>query len=148
MEATQLHSPTVNACRTHEICAGHRVFGHESKCSKIHGHNYSFEFHCNAEKLDEVGRVIDFSVIKSTLCRWLEDHWDHQFLVWEHDPIASSLEVADPDGVVRVPFNPTAENLAEHVLTVVAPELLADTGVRLQRLVLHETKKCWVEAQL
>ena len=30
--------------RSHEICAGHRVVGHESKCRHLHGHNYKFHF--------------------------------------------------------------------------------------------------------
>jgi 6-pyruvoyl-tetrahydropterin synthase len=34
-----------------------------------------------------VGRVIDFSVIKTLLCDWLEDNWDHRFLLWEQDPM-------------------------------------------------------------
>jgi 6-pyruvoyltetrahydropterin/6-carboxytetrahydropterin synthase len=129
------------ATRQHEIACGHRVYQHESKCSHMHGHNYLFTLHCEAEGLDSVGRVIDFSVIKSTLCAWLEAEWDHRFLVYQEDPLAVTLAAIDPT-VVAVPFNPTAENIAEHVVEVVAPRLLAGSGVRLVRCEVGETRKC------
>ncbi len=142
----QAINPTkIKAIRTHSICAGHRVHGHESKCAHLHGHNYKFEFHCTAGSLDNVWRVIDFSDIKEKLCMWLEENWDHRFLLWEKDPIAADLSDADSMGVVRMPFNPTAENMAKHVLEIVGPEQFAGTGVMLEKVVLHETDKCFVE---
>jgi 6-pyruvoyltetrahydropterin/6-carboxytetrahydropterin synthase len=132
----------IEACREHEIACGHRVYGHESKCAHIHGHNYLFKFFCEAEALDKVGRVIDFSVIKSTICAWLEEHWDHKFLLWRDDPLAVEMMRLDPAAVVLLPFNPTAENIAAHVLRVVAPGLLASTGVELVKVEVYETRKC------
>jgi len=78
----------ITACRYHDISSGYRVHGHESKCANLHGHNYRIHFHCEASALDRLGRVIDFAVIKTTLCQWLEDNWDHRTLLWEDDPIA------------------------------------------------------------
>jgi 6-pyruvoyltetrahydropterin/6-carboxytetrahydropterin synthase len=127
--------------RVHEICAGHRVCGHEGKCAHLHGHAYVVEFICDAPKLDPLGRVIDFSVIKARLCQWLEDEWDHRMLLWQHDPIL--IRVRDLDlKVVALPFNPTAENLAEHLVNTVGPRQLDGTGVRLVACTVHETSKC------
>ena len=176
--------------RSHEICAGHRVVGHESKCRMLHGHNYVFHFHVapkmktvavatgkarhvegqgfkqtyrditvnDRTKLDAVGRVIDFSVVKSTLCEWLEDNWDHKFLHWEKDDLIKGVQLAannyplgDEDhssffnSFVELPFNPTAENLAEHMVNVVGPMLLDEHGVELVQCVIEETSKCHVE---
>jgi 6-pyruvoyltetrahydropterin/6-carboxytetrahydropterin synthase len=131
----------IKAIRYHDISVGHRVTNHESKCQHLHGHNYRVHFHCEAPSLDEIGRVIDFSVIKSTLCMWLEDNWDHHFLVYVNDPLAGALKQIDPT-VVIVPFNPTAENIAIHLVKEVAPELLKDTGVTLVECVVEETRKC------
>lgn len=180
--------------RSHEICAGHRVVGHESKCRHLHGHNYVFHFKvqpkCEMEyvnkdettqrggvttpllqetqvpgKLDRVGRVVDFSVVKSTLCQWLEDNWDHKFLHWEKDQLITSMysavgfersEMATDgmgdddyddlmDSLVELPFNPTAENLAAHMVNVVGPMLLAEHGVELVSCTIEETSKCHVE---
>lgn len=130
--------------RYHDICAGHRVHGHESKCAHLHGHNYRVTFTCvmTDGTLDNLGRVIDFSVVKSTLCEWLEREWDHKFLVWEQDPLAPELKKLDPRGVILVPFNPTAENMAQHLVHEVAPVLLFNTGVRLVKVRIEETRKC------
>lgn len=164
--------------RSHEICAGHRVVGHESKCRHLHGHNYKFHFKvapkhgCGKvvtrgklveDGLDNVGRVIDFSVVKTTLCQWLEDNWDHKFLHWEHDSVINSLIVVastefarennlvkdedyDPfvDSLVALPFNPTAENLAAYMVEVIGPQLLDQYGVELVECTIEETSKCHV----
>lgn len=128
--------------RYHDISCGHRVYGHESKCAHFHGHNYRVHFVCEANELDKVGRVIDFSDIKKRLCMWLEDNWDHKFLMWEQDPEFLPMQSLDPDGVVAVPFNPTAENIAEHLVLHVGPEQLKDTGIRLVSCTVDETRKC------
>jgi len=134
------------AIRYHDICAGHRVHNHESKCAHLHGHNYRFHFTVEAfnedEPLDEIGRVLDFSVIKSKLAMWLEENWDHKFLIWEKDPLSRVLKAADQDGVVIVPFNPTAENIARHFVDVVAPVQLAGTRCKLTGCKIEETRKC------
>lgn len=175
--------------RTHEICAGHRVVGHESKCRHLHGHNYVFHFvvqpkqvktsvptgkaanvegkllpiYCDEMKdgnLDDLGRVIDFSVVKSTLCEWLENNWDHKFLHWEKDLLIAglvyakckgnnSLSIEDDkdfmDSLVSLPFNPTAENLAQYMVDVIGPRLLDEHGVELVQCRIEETSKCHVE---
>lgn len=102
---------------THTIDAAHRVVGHEGgqgKCARLHGHTYTFTVELEGEELDETGFVVDFGVVKGLL-----DRWDHRTLLWERDPLIVSLmgdnfEQQDA-GVVRLPFNPTAENLARHV---------------------------------
>lgn len=130
------------AMRYHDISCGHRVYGHEGKCRHLHGHNYRIHFHCEAEKLDNIGRVIDFSVIKERLCMWIENHWDHKFLIGEQDPLAEILLDLDPEGVVLVPFNPTAENMAEYLMAIVGPLELEGTGVTLTQVIIEETAKC------
>jgi 6-pyruvoyltetrahydropterin/6-carboxytetrahydropterin synthase len=134
----------IRAVRYHDISCGHRVVDHEGKCKHLHGHNYRIHFHCEADRLDNLGRVIDFSVIKSTLCMWLEDAWDHRMLIWEDDPLLEALLMIDPS-IVTVPFNPTAENIADYLLSLVGPSLLPRT-VRLVRVVVDETRKCSCEA--
>ena len=129
------------AKRYHDISCGHRVFQHESKCAHLHGHNYRVNFTCEAEELDNIGRVIDFSDMKSRLCMWLEDNWDHKTLIWENDPWAKVLPEIDPT-IVIVPFNPTAENIAQHLVEVIGPQQLAGTGIKLVHCDVEETRKC------
>ena len=134
---------TYRITRMHEICAGHRVLGHENKCAFLHGHAYVFLLTCEStnDQLDKIGRVIDFSVIKTRLCDWLEHNWDHKMLLFEADPLCAVL--ADHgQAVVKLPTNPTAENLAAMMVEFIAPLQLAGTGVRLVSCTLHETSKC------
>lgn len=137
----------ITANRYHDFSAGHRVFGHESKCAHLHGHNYRVHFSIQPfgdGSLDDIGRVLDFSVIKTTLCDWLEKNWDHKMLIWEKDKqFVEALTLLDPAGLVVVPFNPTAENMAVHLMYVVAPEILPDE-VRLCKVTIEETRKCSV----
>lgn len=157
--------------RYHDFCAGHRVYGHENKCCNLHGHNYRITFVCANELegvrrqvqplvpllglvsgLDEVGRVIDFSVMKERLCEWLEREWDHKMLLWSRDPLLDLIEQDVGDkfracgvedfSVVALPFNPTAENIAHFLVETVGPEQLKDTGVVLIECRVEETRKC------
>jgi 6-pyruvoyltetrahydropterin/6-carboxytetrahydropterin synthase len=134
----------ITATRYHDFSTGHRVYGHESKCAHLHGHNYRIHLTVEAEQLDTVGRVMDFSVIKTLLAEWLEENWDHKFLVWEKDPFASTLKTLDTDGTVIVNFNPTAENMGQYLIDIVGPAQLADTGVTLVNVNIEETRKCSV----
>lgn len=138
--------------RYHDFSYGHRVVGHENKCKHLHGHNGRVHFECEAEQLDEVGRVIDFSVIKEKLCMWLEDNWDHKFLAWDKDGLCNAIaqtefhhtgvETEKVRSFIFVPFNPTAENMALYLLNVIAPQQLEDTGVRVVSVTIEETAKC------
>lgn len=132
----------ITAERYHDWSAGHRVYGHEGHCAHLHGHNYRTYFKVAAENgLDDVGRVLDFSVIKEKLCQWLEENWDHKFLVWSEDPWAQELAKVDPS-VVWVNFNPTAENMAKYLVEVVGPMQLNGTGCKLIEVRIEETRKC------
>lgn len=133
--------------RTHEIHSGHRVYGHKGKCCNLHGHSYIFHFHCTSDNLNELGMVIDFGEIKSTLCQWLEDNYDHRMLIWEKDPIAVELLKIDPS-VVIVPYNPTAENIADYVLNNIAPKLLIGSNIKLFKIILEETSKCSASSEI
>lgn len=145
----------ITATRYHDISCGHRVAGHESKCRHLHGHNYRITFTAASESLDKLGRVVDFSVLKSTLCAWLEREWDHKFLVWEKDPMTYALQQLATDWnmecghtLVLVPYNPTAENMALDLLHRVAPSLLQAHGIYITEVVVEETRKCSATASL
>ena len=128
--------------RYHDISCGHRVVGHEGKCRYLHGHNYRIHFTVATEQLDDIGRVVDFSVIKSTLCQWLEEHVDHKFLIWEKDELLPALRTITADSLVVVPFNPTAENIAQYLVEEIGPAQLKDYAVKLLSCKVEETAKC------
>ena len=139
----------IECTRRIRFCAGHRVWKHESKCAWLHGHNYVAFFHAAAAELDELGRVIDFSVLAERLGGWIEEHWDHGFILHREDEEAKAAvgKVAG-QRVFLLDSNPTAENLADYLLREVAPEALAGTGVQVVKVVLWESESSFAEARL
>lgn len=149
----------VSAIRRFNFCAGHRVYEHESKCANMHGHEYELYIHVEAPKLDRLGRVQDFSVIKSRFLPFIEERWDHGFLWYEKDSQLKYLFELNHNNAERVDptlgfhgmknykcqFNPTAENMALFILEKLAPVVLGDTEVKVTKVVLWETKNCYVE---
>ena len=68
-----------------KFCAGHRLHRHGGKCEFFHGHNYTADFYVTAQETDDVGRVIDFADLKRLFKGWLDEHWDHGFVLNESD---------------------------------------------------------------
>lgn len=110
---------TVSATKRVEIDAGHRLMGHGGKCGHLHGHRYAFEVTVEAERLDDVGRVVDFDEIKAHVARVVEP-WDHATILRADDPLLEAIRSAEPHArLVALDVNPTAENLASIVGHVV-----------------------------
>lgn len=75
-----------------EISASHHLnLSYKSPCSQLHGHNWIITIYCRAERLNSDGMIIDFKQIKEKI---------HSFL--DHSNLNEKL-----------PFNPTAENIAK-----------------------------------
>lgn len=134
--------------RKFHFCAGHRILGHESKCSHPHGHNYNAFItisHTNkALPLDELGRVVDFSVLKIRLGEWIEKNWDHGFLYFAEDSILEQFLVQNNYKRYKLPYNPTAENMAEHLLEI-TNNLFANDALHCIKIVIEETENCKAE---
>ena len=91
---------------------GHRLMSYDGPCKNLHGHNAKVEITLASETLNGKGMVADFGDIKKKLKRWIDDNWDHRFILCQKDPLFSALKKLDP-AVIAVPVNPTAENLAK-----------------------------------
>ena len=120
---------SVTCTRRIQFCAGHRVAGHENKCAHLHGHNYVALITAQANELDDVGRVIDFSVLKERVGGWIDKHWDHGFILWAGDSEARAVIGAFHTGVTgqklfELPVNPTAENMARYLIGTVCGGML------------------------
>ena len=135
------------------FCAGHRLYGHESKCAFFHGHNYRVDIEVEGvqggTEVDSVGRIVDFSMIKRRMLGWLDDNWDHGFLIFEEDTNAlAAIRMVQPTKYFVMPYNPTAENMARYLLEVVAPAVLGDLGVVARRVTVWETEESCAVATL
>ena len=138
---------SITIMRRIKFCAGHRLLHHGGKCEFFHGHNYTAEFYVTANTTDDVGRVIDFAELKRRFKGWIDEHWDHGFLLSHEDDngIAAARQV-QPPRYQLLPYNPTAENLARYLLEEVCPQLLDGTGVTASRVVIWETDEACAEA--
>lgn len=137
----------IEAVRKIHFCAGHRVLNHESKCANAHGHNYVLWAYANATQLDSIGRVIDFSVIKEKLGGWIEENWDHTFLINERDSTLITIGhyLSKNKPVYICPFNPTAEEMAKYLIELICPMLFKNDEIYISKIILYETENCYVE---
>jgi len=132
-----------------EFDAAHRVMEHESKCRNLHGHRYVMEAGFTASGLDHVGRIIDFSIIKTLLGDWIDTHWDHTTILYDMDKsLGEAISHQTGQRIFYLNKNPTAENMADYLLHTVCPELFREREVTCVRIKLYETPNCYVEASL
>lgn len=131
------------------FCSGHRLLLHGGRCENFHGHNYVAEIYVTGDAQDEVGRVLDFSVLKQRFKGWLDEHWDHAFLLWDRDENGlAAIRSVEPHRLFVMPYNPTAENMAKYLLEEVAPQVLEGTGARAVKIVMWETEESYAEVSL
>ena len=81
------------------FCSAHSLRGYSGPCQNVHGHTFRARVELSGEKLDGLGMLVDFIVLKGKLREVLSelDHLninDHPFFQTE---------------------NPTAENLAKFI---------------------------------
>lgn len=126
-----------------EFCCAHRIFGHEGRCANLHGHNYQLTLFAQAQDLDALGRVVDFSILKGTMTSWIDDNWDHNLLVYEKDLQLMKVK----DGLISIGkpfvciFNPTAENMADFLINQVCPKIFSPYKIKILKIELSETTR-------
>ena len=96
--------------------SAHHLVGYQGKCAQPHGHTFLYRVAIQGEKLDKLGMLIDFTVIKEVMKTYIDDQLDHQ-----------DLNLVGPFGV----RNPTAENLARFIFETLQNALLKTKGIRV-----------------
>jgi 6-pyruvoyltetrahydropterin/6-carboxytetrahydropterin synthase len=135
----------ISCTRTIEFDAAHRVLGTNSKCRFLHGHRYKIEATFVAKKLDTLGMVIDFGIIKEVLGKWVDDNWDHNTILNNKDlelgkNITSNIK---DQKVYYLDCNPTAENMAYYLYSKICPKLFTDYNIICQQIRIYETPNCF-----
>lgn len=102
--------------------AAHRLENFYGKCESLHGHNWKVEVFLAGDKLDEVGLLQDFGVVKARTRELLEEV-DHKYL---NELPAFSHQ------------NPSSENLARHLYERLGAVLNRD-GVKVSRVSVWES---------
>jgi len=97
--------------------AGHRLLGHNGNCAAPHGHTYRAEVLLDGPDLDRTGLLVDFGEIKHHLKSWIDQHWDHAFLVNDQDQtLITALQTVPESKVYLFPsMNPSAEAMARRL---------------------------------
>lgn len=154
----------ITISRSFQFDSAHRVLNHQGKCRYLHGHRYEAKITVSSPKLDNMGMVIDFGVVKEKIGIWIKDNLDHNIILHPDDPLLqftpkyledmikfwgsslrSNVLIKDPFGG-RDPFvmpfgldNPTAENIAQ-LLAQKAQILLPNFSI--YKVEVHETPNC------
>ena len=79
--------------------SAHNLRGYKGKCEALHGHNWKVEVVVSSEKLDKIGMLMDFKLLKEKLNTILEG-LDHKYL--------NKQKPFDK-------INPTSENIARYI---------------------------------
>jgi len=130
--------------REFNFCAGHRLKDHEGGCRFLHGHNYRAEIEVEGVGLNALNMIVDFSHVKKLVGGWIDQYWDHNFLLNTNDPYRPAVEeIHAEQGKVPYLFagNPTAEAMA-CVLHKEANRLLSPLSLSVISTTIWETEKC------
>jgi 6-pyruvoyltetrahydropterin/6-carboxytetrahydropterin synthase len=83
-----------------------------------------------AESLDPLGMVVDFTDIKRILQGWIDTHLDHRMLLRQDDPLAKWLQEHEEPCFI-VDHNPTAETIAQLIFEFAVGQGFPVVEVRL-----------------
>jgi 6-pyruvoyltetrahydropterin/6-carboxytetrahydropterin synthase len=122
--------------------AGHRVLGYPGKCASPHGHTFRAEVYVAIAQLDDLGMGIDFGEIRGKCKRWIDEHWDHGFLLNSADEALICGLRAVPEAKLYLfnRENPTAETMASELFRV-----FEEFGWCVQRVRIWETQTQFAE---
>jgi 6-pyruvoyltetrahydropterin/6-carboxytetrahydropterin synthase len=124
---------------TREIrfCYGHRLLHYEGKCRHLHGPNGRAVITLEADGLDGLGMVVDFSRIKDVVSTWIDETLDHKMLLHQDDPVLPLLR-RQGEPVYVMDVNPTAENIARLIFDFTTAQ-----GFPVVEVQLWETDHCF-----
>lgn len=111
--------------------AAHLLADIGGKCEELHGHNFKVEITVAAEKLNNIGILVDFRFLKKVLEEILEEI-DHKHL--------NNL-------TAFTGMNPTAENIAKYIFEKMDPRVKT-AGVNMTRVKIWESDNAAVTYSL
>jgi 6-pyruvoyltetrahydropterin/6-carboxytetrahydropterin synthase len=106
-----------------DFSASHSLRNYGGKCEFIHGHNWKVEVIYSSLKLDDVGLVIDFKILKERLQIVLEE-LDHTNL---------------NDVAYFSKFNPSSENISYYIFMCLGKDPVLMSKAKLMRVNVWET---------
>lgn len=112
--------------------AAHHLEGYKGKCSRNHGHTWKIEVLVAGSKLDKLGMLLDFGILKEALKEILDEAFDHY----------------DLNQTVFMKINPTAEHIASCLTKLLRHRLkksLKAVNAKLEKVRVWESPKAYCE---
>lgn len=137
------NSSKVRVTKKFTIDMAHALYGYDGPCKNIHGHTYHLAVTLAGTPIRDtgdvkLGMVMDFGDLKLQVKRYILDHFDHALILNEAAPYAApGLLDTEFEKVLRVPYQPTCENLLLHFVSLLQP--LFDGDCTLVSVSLDET---------
>jgi 6-pyruvoyltetrahydropterin/6-carboxytetrahydropterin synthase len=113
--------------------SGHRLLDYDGKCAFPHGHTYRAEVFLESDTLDSQGLVFDFTELKRRVKSWIDDNWDHSFLLNSRDTeLINGLAPASKGRIYQFnEENPSCEVLSRVLYTKIV-ELCGVSPVKVR----------------
>lgn len=127
----------------------HALFGYDGPCKNIHGHTYHMEVTLLGQAIDDksnakLGMVVDFGDLKNIVKSEILEPFDHALVLNENATYAQSgFFEKEFEKVIRVPFQPTCENLVAYFVEKIKDKFPEST--QLIRVRLDETPSSYAE---
>ena len=127
----------------------HALWNYDGPCKNIHGHSYKLYVTVIGRTNEDtdstkLGMVIDFSELKSIVKKYVVDYFDHSVIISsrsEQPDIKNVKEMFDKFYIVD--YQPTCENMVEHMAGLIAGALQGN--IELYSLKLCETATSYAE---
>lgn len=111
-----------------------------------HAHSYTVDVTVSGYDTDNAGMIVDFGLFKGTIKDFL-NIFKNSYSVWGYDDDEFKNFVNDTfDRVIVMPFNPTAENLADWMLMCIDSIINktrfvnGEEGIQVESVTVHETR--------
>jgi len=113
---------------------------HKGKCKNLHGHTYKLEVSLTSNKLTPDGMVVDFTILKNLVQKWVDDNLDHSTILNKDD--RKVIEFCQKMGFRSYLINgePTAENMTQVIYDQIKRVLDANKDVLLDDLKISYIK--------
>ena len=123
--------------------AAHRLLGYPGKCASAHGHTFRAEVVVVAPELDALGLTVDFRDLKDDLKAWIDEHWDHAFLLNDQDAalIAALRAVPECKLYLFEGVNPSTEAISRRLFDQAQRQF----GAVIERVRVWETPTQYAE---
>lgn len=103
--------------------AAHKLVGYAGSCENLHGHTWKVEIFAIGEKLNKIGILTDFKVLKKELNNIIEN-FDHSYL-----------------NDYKKLGNPSSENIAKFIFH----NLKTPDNIKLERVRIWESEEAYAE---